>query len=282
MATVNRLIQSDYDRTMAAKLVEARQYPFTLTVTDGKPRSNAQNRLLHKWMQEIAEQKGDITAEEARAYCKLTIGIPILRTQNAAFKERYDEILKPLGYEQKLSLMSEPLNLPVTSLMSTKQLTEYLEGIIRHFGEQGIILTMPDDLRDQINSRPDTGASPSAPDAGDDSPSSPVAAEDVPPPASSAATLSEAAASWLRTAARMLLSATNVGGDAEAHLHLLNNQRLAVADICPPGMPQAVKDRAGSIYRQCKSAVMGEIPIETARKFAASYAGMEEKDLSNG
>lgn len=167
MGTVNRLIQTEDERVMAARLVEGRKYPFTLTITDGKPRSKAQNRLQHMWMNEISVQKGDLTAEEARAYCKLTIGVPILRSQNEAFRERYDAILKPLSYEQKLSIMSEPLNLPVTSLMSTKQLTEYLEGIIRHFGEQGIILTMPDDMRDQINTNSGEAPLPE-PDTADD------------------------------------------------------------------------------------------------------------------
>lgn len=162
MGTVNRTIQTENDRTMAARLVENRPVPFTLNITDGKHRSTAQNRLQHMWMKEIAEQRGDITPEEARAYCKLTIGIPILRAQNEAFRLRYDEILKPLSYEQKLAIMSEPLNLPVTSLMSTKQLTEYLDTIIRHFGEQGIILTMPDDIRDQLQRQSPSDAPPSS------------------------------------------------------------------------------------------------------------------------
>lgn len=165
MGTVNRTIQTEHDRTMAARLVENRPVPFTLSLTDGKHRSTAQNRLQHMWMKEIAEQRGDITPEEARAYCKLTIGIPILRAQNEAFRLRYDEILKPLSYEQKLAIMSEPLNLPVTSLMSTKQLTEYLDAIIRHFGEQGIILTMPDDLRDQLQHQSASDAAPPPPAA---------------------------------------------------------------------------------------------------------------------
>lgn len=170
MGTVNRAIQNDYDRDMASKLVANRPYPFTLTITDGSHRSNAQNRLQHMWMKEISEQKGDITPEEARAYCKLTIGIPILR-QNEAFRIRYDEILKPLSYEHKMAIMSEPINLPVTSLMSTKQLSEYLEGIIRHFGEQGIVLTMPDDMREQINSNPADHSPDGQPGSGDTPPS---------------------------------------------------------------------------------------------------------------
>lgn len=172
MGTVNRSIQSDYDRDMAAKLVANRPYPFTLTITDGKHRSTAQNRLQHMWMKEISEQKGDITAAEARAYCKLTIGVPILREQNEAFRLRYDEILKPLSYEQKLAIMSEPLNLPVTSLMSTKQLTEYLEGIIRHFGQQGIVLTMPDDMREELNTNSDD--TPSTASSSDNAGNTPV------------------------------------------------------------------------------------------------------------
>lgn len=156
MSTVNRTIQNDYDRDMAAKLVANRPYPFTLSISDGKHRSTAQNRLQNMWFKEIAEQKGDITAAYARAYCKLTIGIPILREQNEAFRIRYDEIVKPLPYEQKIAFMSEPLNLPVTSLMNTKQFTEYLDGIIRHFGEQGIVLTMPDDIRQELYRNTDT------------------------------------------------------------------------------------------------------------------------------
>ena len=180
MGTVNRSIQSDYDRDMAAKLVSNRPYPFTLTITDGKHRSTAQNRLQHMWMKEISEQKGDITPSEARAYCKLTIGVPILREQNEAFRLRYDEILKPLSYEQKLAIMSEPLNLPVTSLMSTKQLTEYLEGIIRHFGQQGIILTMPDDMREELNTNSDDESpAPSSDNAGM-TPVNEAGADDVP------------------------------------------------------------------------------------------------------
>lgn len=191
--TANRVIDNDQARSMLVKFIENKNPPFVVSITDGKPRSNAQNRLSHMWMNEISDQKGDISPEEARAYCKLTIGIPILRSQNEAFRERYDEILKPLSYEQKLAIMSEPLNLPVTSLMSTKQLTEYLEAIIRHFGEQGIILTMPDDLRDQFRQDTDDAQSPA--------PSSDAAGEaDPPSPASPAGTIIDAAKEMLTLA----------------------------------------------------------------------------------
>lgn len=97
-------------------------------------------------MQEIAEQKGDVTPEEVRGYCKLTMGVPILRNENEEFCEKYDRVVKPLPYEVKLALMQEPLDFPVTRLMSVKQQTAYLDAVHRHFSEQGVILTDPGDL----------------------------------------------------------------------------------------------------------------------------------------
>jgi len=154
VSTINRTIETEHDRTMAARLIEGRNVPFTLTLTDGKHRTTAQNKLQRLWMNEIAEQKGDMKPEEVRAYCKLTIGVPILRAQNEAFRDGYDRVVKPLSYEQKLALMKEPLDMPITRLMTTAQKTEYLDGIVRHFAEQGIVLTMPDDLKQPQSDAP--------------------------------------------------------------------------------------------------------------------------------
>jgi hypothetical protein len=43
--------------------------------------------------------------------------------------------------------MSEPLDMPVTRLMSTKQKHAYLDAIFQHFSEKGIVLTIPPDKR---------------------------------------------------------------------------------------------------------------------------------------
>ena len=122
--------------------------------------------------------------------------------------------------------------------------------------------------------------SPPSSEPADDAPlqSSAAAGEDIASPSSSspAATLSDA--EWLKTAARMLWSATHVTGDTDADLHLLNNQRLAVGDMeATPSQP--AKDKAGSIYRQCKAVVMSEVDRAIALKFIANMAGMEEKEL---
>jgi hypothetical protein len=123
----------------------------------------------------------------------------------------------------------------------------------------------------------DEQSPPSSDTVEDVSPSSTAAGEKAdPPPSSPAATLSDA--HWLNIAARMLWAATHVTGDTDTDLQVLNNQRLAVGDLdANPSQP--AKDKAGSIYRQCKAVVMSEVERPIALKFIANMAGMEKKDL---
>lgn len=146
MATNNRIIETEQARDMLVKFIQGRPLPFTATLTDGKHRTTHQNRLQRQWMVEIAAQLGDRTPEEVRGYCKLHFGIPILR-ENDAFRKDYDELVRPLPYEAKLKLMMEPFDFGVTRIMSTRQKTEYLDAVHRHFSEQGVVLTNPEDLK---------------------------------------------------------------------------------------------------------------------------------------
>lgn len=139
----SRTVTSETERGLLLKFLGGHPLPFTVTVAKGRKRSVEQNKLQRLWMNEIAEQLGDQTPEEVRAYCKLTIGVPLLRAENEHFCERYDSVLKPLPYEAKLAIMAEPLDLPVTRLMTTDQHRRYLDGVFKHFSEKGLVLTMP-------------------------------------------------------------------------------------------------------------------------------------------
>lgn len=141
-----RFLESEQDRRMLVRFLETQPLPLTVTLSKGGKRSLRQNKLQRLWLNEIADQLGDQSPEEVRGYCKLTIGVPILRAENEAFRERYDAIVRPLPYEQKLALMMEPLDFPITRLMTTRQATAYLDGVHRHFSEKGIVLTDPGDL----------------------------------------------------------------------------------------------------------------------------------------
>jgi len=139
----DRLIEDEHNRKLLIKFIEQQKLPFVITITQGRRRSVEQNKLQRLWMNEIAEQLGDQTPEQVRGYCKLTIGVPIMRAESETFREAYDRVLKPLLYEQKMALMMEPLDLPVTRIMTSKQKTEYLDQVYRHFLDKGVVLTIP-------------------------------------------------------------------------------------------------------------------------------------------
>ena len=141
-----RFLETEHDRRMLIRFVADQPLPLVVSMTKGSKRSIRQNRLQRQWLNEIAEQLGDQTPEEVRGYSKLTLGVPILRAENESFRERYDAIVRPLPYEQKLALMMEPFDFPITRIMTTKQATVYLDSMHRHFSEKGIVLTDPGDL----------------------------------------------------------------------------------------------------------------------------------------
>lgn len=138
-----RILYNQKDKEQFKKLLDTYKLPCTVTLIKGKNRSVEQNKLQRLWVNEISEQRQDHTPEEIRGYCKLHFGIPILRNENEQFRQQYDKIVKPLSYEDKLSIMMEPLDFPVTRLMTTGQNTRYLDAVYHHFTAQGMILTVP-------------------------------------------------------------------------------------------------------------------------------------------
>ena len=108
-------------------------------------RSEMQNRTVFMWYREIAKAKGDETATDVRAYCKLHYGVPILREDNDDFREDYDQIVRPLSYENKLKIMVEPLDLPVTRIMTVDQMQRYMEDVQKYGYSFGVELTIPNE-----------------------------------------------------------------------------------------------------------------------------------------
>lgn len=144
MAT--RAVRNEQERADLLRYIKQKRLPFTASVVDGEQRSSEQNRLQRMWMSE-AEAQGDQTAEEYRGYCKLHFGVPILRYENEEFREAYDRVIKPRLYEEKLVMMMEPLDFPITRLMTTGQKTRYLDAVYQHFRGLGFVLTEPEGRR---------------------------------------------------------------------------------------------------------------------------------------
>ena len=138
-----RIIETEQDRISVISLVKQRSFPFTVNILKGKKRSNNQNKTQRMWINEAAEQLQDQTPEEYRGYCKLHFGVPILRAKDEIFCEKYDRIIRPLTYEQKLECMMVPLDFPVTRLMTSYHKSQYLDTIWHHFTSLGVVLTEP-------------------------------------------------------------------------------------------------------------------------------------------
>jgi len=141
---MNRTIRTEADRTQLLTLLRERKLPFVVSVAKGAKRTDEQNRLQRQWMRE-AEEQGDQTAEEYRGMCKLHCGVPLMRNEDPEFREAYDKVIKPMRYDHKLLAMQEPLDFPVTRLMSVEQKSRYLDAVHKFLGEQGIALTLPED-----------------------------------------------------------------------------------------------------------------------------------------
>jgi hypothetical protein len=139
-----RLIEDEHGRKTLLRFIEAQELPFSVNLSQGKRRSLEQNKLQRMWMSEIAEQLGDRTPEDVRGECKLTFGVPILRAENEKFRAEYDRLIRPMPYESKVALMKEPIDFPVTRLMTSKQKAQYLDAIVQHYSGIGVALTVPE------------------------------------------------------------------------------------------------------------------------------------------
>ncbi len=105
-----------------------------------KTRSKSQNAFSHAWYEEISLALPEDDALGWKCYCKLHHGVPILRAEDDEFREAYDGAIKGLTYEQKLLVMRV---FPVTSRMTTKQLTKYAEAVRDDFASRGVHLDFP-------------------------------------------------------------------------------------------------------------------------------------------
>lgn len=144
---MKRFIHTDQDKQAVIAFIQNSDTPMTIIIDKGinGKRSVNQNRLQRLWLNELAEQ-GDMSNEEYRAFCKLHFGVPILRAENDNFQKGYDAKVKWRSYAEKLELMAEPFDFPVTRLMTVKQHKQYLDKIYLYFIGQGFYLTDPHSL----------------------------------------------------------------------------------------------------------------------------------------
>lgn len=135
-------IRSETGRLQAIQAVRDAEIPINMTLeTEQETRRLKQNRLAFKWYSELGNQTGE-GKEYWRCFCKLHHGVPILR-EDPEVNAKFAAVLDPLPYEAQLDAMEF---IDVTSLMSVKQFSEYLNEVDMSVSLAGVKLTHPDDL----------------------------------------------------------------------------------------------------------------------------------------
>lgn len=116
--------------------------PFTITIGDGKSRTVAQNALMHKWYGEVAKHQGDRTMIQVKGECHHRYGLPIKR-RCEQFAWVWKQTGERMDYEAQCKYLASGV-LNVSSSMSVKELTEYMDAMRHDYAEQGIYLTDPE------------------------------------------------------------------------------------------------------------------------------------------
>jgi hypothetical protein len=138
-----RILREEQDRAAWLRFLSAQPLPLTVSAVKGAKRSLPQNSLFHDWVSQIAQETGQSQAE-AKAECKLRFGLPIMERDRPDWVAKWQPLYAPLPYAMRLRLFEA---IPVTSLMTVKQMTEMMDAIGREYRAQGINLTDPELMR---------------------------------------------------------------------------------------------------------------------------------------
>jgi len=135
-----------------AILLRGRKLPLTVSWVQGASRRQAQNRLAFQWYGDISRQLGDQTIGQVRSECKCRFAAPILCADHASFAVTWGRLRERFTWEEVLAFV-EATELPMSSLLTVKQMTEYLDAINLEYSRQGVRLTDPEALKYQEESR---------------------------------------------------------------------------------------------------------------------------------
>jgi hypothetical protein len=140
---VARILHDERDRNAWLAFVSAQPLPATVSLAKGARRSLPQNSTLHLWTGQIAAETGQ-TQAEAKAEIKLRFGLPIMERDNPDWVAKWQALYGPLPYGMRLRLFEA---IPLTSLLTTRQMAEMMDAIQKEYLAQGIPLVDPEARR---------------------------------------------------------------------------------------------------------------------------------------
>ena len=148
------IIRNDFHKQSVAAFISTIPVdpvkPYTVKVEPlSENRRASQNRLSHMWYSEVSKQGGEYTAGQVKCKAKLKFGVPILIAEDSKFAEFWTKLQSlKLSKEEQEEAMEF---IPVTSIMSVKQMSQYLSDFQRVMGQK-YQLTDPEMLGlDSIN-----------------------------------------------------------------------------------------------------------------------------------
>jgi len=136
---VKHAIRTEPQRQAAIEAIQSASLPCRMELREGADRSLDQNRTSWLWYGEIAKHDG-LTVERAHRLCKLRYGVPILRRDSEEFEETWQRVAVPLSEADQLRIVGI---IDVTSVMTVKQMAEYLDTVYREQSMRGVHLTDP-------------------------------------------------------------------------------------------------------------------------------------------
>lgn len=113
-----------------------------IAIKTGKDRTLDHNAVSHIWYQQLGRELREHSVLGWRCYCKLHHGCPILCSEDDDFREFFRLALAPLAYEQRIKAMEY---VPVTSLMTVKQMSAYMDAVQADFATRGVLLEYKED-----------------------------------------------------------------------------------------------------------------------------------------
>jgi len=137
------ILRGPDQRRFAKELVDRAPDDAVVNIREaGESRTGQQNRTLHMWFGEIAKQCGDRSAIDVKGECHRTWGLAI-KMRDPQFAWVWEKTGAHLGYEKQCSLLASGV-LNVSSSMTAKELSEYLDDMSRHYRTNGYYLTDPE------------------------------------------------------------------------------------------------------------------------------------------
>jgi len=132
-------IRTEPQRAEAIRALESASLPCRMELREGADRSLEQNRLAFLHYGEIGKHYG-LSVDEAHRLCKLRYGAPILRRDSEEFEDTWQRVIAPLDHEDQMRAMGL---IDVTSIMTVRQMGEYLDTMYRDQVSRGVHLTDP-------------------------------------------------------------------------------------------------------------------------------------------